>query len=485
MLKRIMAGALAAAILAGCGGGTPSGGAADGTPANGETTTRQPSSRPDRTAVSETLSGGGIRGDNFGSLQWTADPQTDLPRDGRNGLRVIRPPHGGAIILAPDAEVRLNDRLEPLWRLDNVLGREANERLEYFYGFLWILGNQAYRQWTRHLDTDPGVLRIQVGSIAGLDCGPQADACYRPGTRDVVLNDRTLVRNYRRYIDFLFTGNDVYGETAIQELFALMTHEAGHQFGYKNPDGATHGGCDPDDPCHAPIGSGSVMSYDHLPPPRGVNGSVRYNVTAEDVRHIPNATWNDDEFDRYTVSMSGEPSSIDRWGVWIDHHFEVSGRTDPGRLSGGYLDITDEIHGRGWVRGRPSGNALPPTGATWSGEDSFLGVDLHENYLGALLRADANLRYTFGGRPSMTLRVSGFEAHYADALGARWHDHDSPRAGFGDFTYSMDCTSGGCSGDGADAKWYASDAGDPTGWVGGVVEDPDNSYAGSFVAERD
>ncbi len=473
----------ALAFLAACGGG--GGGGNPGAPANGGTGGGgQPPVQPNPPPVSETHRGGGLRGDNFGSLRWNADPQADLPRDGRNGLRVIRPPHGGAIILAPDAEVQLNDRLEPLWRLDNALGREANERLEQFYGFLWILGNQAYRQWTRHLDTDPGVLRIQVGSIAGLECGgPQAAACYRPGTGDVVLNDSTLVRNYRRYIDYLITGNDVYGETAIQELFLIITHEAGHQFGYKNPAGATHGGCDPDDPCHAPVGSGSVMSYDDLPPPRGANGSVRYGVTAEDVRHIPDATWNDDESDRYTVSMSGEPSSIDGWGVWIDHYFAVSGRTDPGRLSGGGLDITDEIHGRGWVRGTPSGDALPPASATWSGADGFLGVDLNEDFLGALLRADADLRYTFGARPNMTLRVSGFEAHYDAGGGARWHDHVS--GDWGDFTYRMDCARGGCSGEGAEARWYASDAGDPTGWVGGAVEDRENSYVGSFVAERD
>ena len=102
--------------------------------------------------------------------------------------------------------------------------------------------------------------------------------------------------------------------------------------------------------------------------------------------------------------------------------------------------------------------------------------------MGAAVRADANLRYTFGNRPNMALRVNDFEAHYLDVDGvARWHSD----GGFGDFTYSMDCTSGGCSGEGAEAKWYANDAGDPSGWVGGVVSDQDNNYAGSFVAEKD
>jgi len=67
--------------------------------------------------------------------------------------------------------------------------------------------------------------------------------------------------------------------------------------------------------------------------------------------------------------------------------------------------------------------------------------------------------------------------------GARWHDHVFPN--WGDFTYSMDCDGDGCSGDVARAGWYADDAGDPSGWVGGVVEDADNVYVGSFVAEKD
>ena len=49
----------------------------------------------------------------------------------------------------------------------------------------------------------------------------------------------------------------------------------------------------------------------------------------------------------------------------------------------------------------------------------------------------------------------------------------------------MDCTSGGCSGDSAEAKWCANDAGDPSGWVRGVVSDRDNDCAGSFVVEKD
>ncbi len=267
---------------------------------------------------------------------------------------------------------------------------------------------------------------------------------------------------------------------ALEEIFWVVSHEAGHRLGYEHHHGSMEGCGDDGNRCHAPYGSGSVMSYDHR---RG--RSVRYNVTQEDVRHIPNATWNGDEVDRFTVSKSADaPASIDGWGVWIDHRFRVSGRTAPGRLSGGNLSITDEIAGAGWVRGKPSTRVSLTGTATWSGEDNFLGVDLGPDFLGALLRADANLRYTFGDRPNLNLRVSDFEAHYSsNGSAATWHDRSS--IDWGDFSYSMDCTSGGCSGAGAAAKWYADGAGDPSGWVGGVVNDSDNAYAGSFVAERD
>ena len=250
-----------------------------------------------------------------------------------------------------------------------------------------------------------------------------------------------------------------------------------------NPNRITEG-CGPEDRCHAPYGSGSVISYDTLDP--NVLRRARYYVTQEDIRHVPNATWNDSNVDRYTVSMSGDPSSINGWGVWIEHHFEVDGWTAPGRSYGGNLSFVDEISGTGWVRGKPSEGVSLTASATWSGEDNFLGVDMNENYLGALLRADANLRYTFGDRPNLNLRVDNFEAHYASNDGvAMWHDHSFPADGFGDFTYNMDCTSGGCSGESVEAKWYADDAGDPSGWVGGVVSDRDNEYAGSFVAGKD
>lgn len=405
------------------------------------------------------------------SLDWYAAPQVDLPRNGQYGLRVERP-QGGAALARVSLSPSLRDRLEPGWRYDN----NARARMAETSSFIWMLGNQAYMQWTRHLNYDPGSLALQIGDHGFLSCHNMAIACYVPGANAVVLSNQFVEDVYDAiWISVETDDLETFGRVR-EALFFVLTHEAGHQFHYNNPRG-TLDGCGVTR-CHAPYGSGSVISYDHE-----LGRSARYYVTEEDMRHIPNATWNDSFMDEYTVSKPGVPSSLDAWGIWIDHEFEVDGWTDPGIFFGGNLFIHDEIFGTGWVYGEPSRNVSLTRSATWSGQDNFLGVDHDPNYLGALLRADANLRYTFSARPNLNLRINNFEAHYSSGGAATWHDH-----GFndwGDFTYNMDCTPGGCAGDSVEAKWYASDAGDPSGWVGGVVSDRDNDYVGSFVAEKD
>ena len=408
-----------------------------------------------------------------------ANLQADLPRHRRDGILLERPLRGGAAVVRLTFAEGLSDRLEPGWRYDS----NARERLQTAEDVVEALASQAYMQWTRHLDYDPGHLALVIGSpgdqCGGVACHSQR-VSYVPdldvyASLDLVILDETwVVENYNA----LWRNSETEIIQAFREMFFVLSHEAGHQFGYRNPRGIAEG-CS-ERGCHAPYHSGSIMSYDHT-----IGRSVRYHVTKEDIRHVSNATWNDDDSDLYTAWMLGESSSMTGWGVWIDHNFEVGGRTDPRNFPGGNLSGTDEIAGAGWVQGQPSRNVTLATSATWSGEDNFLGVDLNSNYLGMLLRADANLRYTFGDRPNLNLRVNDFEAHYVgdDDDFAAWHDHNF--SNWGDFSYSMDCTSGGCSGDSAEAKWYANDAGDPSGWVGGVVSDQGNDYAGSFVAEKD
>ena len=457
-----LAAVTAACLLASCGGGS------DG---QSPPTMPQPPPEPQPETNLEIHSSSWHFGHNS-DLEWYANPQVDLPRNGRYGLRVERP-QGGAALARVSFSPSLRNRLEPGWRYDSA----ARARLEIASSLLWKLGSQAYMQWTRHLNYDPGSLALQVGSQGSLTCHNTHFACYVPSENAVVLSDRMIENVYRALWYSIETNDSEVFEYVHDGLFFVLTHEAGHQFGYRNSHG-TRDGCGGSHGCHAPYGSGSVISYDHLE-----GRSMRYYVTEEDIRHVPNATWNDDGLDEYVVYKVGVPSSLDSWGVWIDHEFEVSGRTAPGSLTGGNLSFIDEISATGLVYGKPSQNVSLTTTATWSGQDNFLGVDMGPDFLGALLRADANLRYTFSASPNLNLRINNFEAHYASGGAATWHDHNF--SNWGDFTYDMDCTSGGCSSYSAEAKWYASDAGDPSGWVGGIVDDPAARYVGSFVAKKD
>ena len=451
-------------MLAACGGGGGSGQPASTPPSD------RPPVEPDQPRQSETHRGASLTYENFdpfSSRYWYSNPRIDLPRHGRDGIHVDMPSQGGGAVAQVTVGPLLADRLEPGWQYNAA----ARERLALASGVLWTLANRAYLQWTRHLDYDPGPIALQLGEDDYLNCGhgSNALACYSSSRNAVVLRDRWLADIYEKLLSYR---QDQSGE-AIVELFQVLTHEAGHQFGYMNPDGTTDG-CG-EIRCHAPYGSGSVISYDAI---------VRLDVTEEDIRHIPNSTWNSDDSDLYTVWKSGEPSSIDNWGVWIEHFFAVDGQADTRDFRTASLSFVDQIAAAGWVQGKPSENVSLTTTATWSGEDNFLGVDQAPGYLGALLRADANLRYTFGTRPNLNLRVNNFEAHYSDdAGGAKWHDHSF--SDWGDFSYNMDCTSGGCSGESAEAKWYPSDTNDPSGWVAGVISDLDHDYVGSFVAEKD
>lgn len=162
-----------------------------------------------------------------------------------------------------------------------------------------------------------------------------------------------------------------------------------------------------------------MIGYDSQP---SVGGISRFYVTEEDVRHVPETTWNPETRDEYEVyKFVNLSSGINSWGVWIDHDFEVTGTTAPGDISGGNLDVDDFISATGWIDGTPS-NASPTGNATYSGTDNFLGVDMGQDYLGALLRADANLRYYFTSN-TMSLHLDNFEAHYSRGGPAAWHDH--------------------------------------------------------------
>ena len=489
---------LTALLITGCGGGGTGGSL---NPDQGIPPTTTTSTSTTSTSSTSTSSGTGgslnpdqvihkLKGNKISNGKYSSDhffyanPRLDLPQDDSDGLRVTRPSQGGWGLPVLSFADDLNDRLEPNWRSDPA----AQELLLAANWMFWRTANQAYMQWTRHLDYNPGLLLLQIGDTGNLSCHNQAIACYLPDLNAVVLSDAWVKKIYTRSkkgILTYFQTDDWSGiEEVYEELFYVLSHESGHQFGYSNPNGITVG-CGGHDRCHAPYKPGqigSLISYNILK-----GDSAYYNVREEDIRYIDNATWNPNSVDRYEVSKAGMSSSINSCGVWIDHSFVISGQTDPGSFSGDLI-IDDTIEATGWVHGRPSENVSLDTSATWSGEDNFLGVNLDPAYLGVLLRADAELHYRFDTQ-NMRLNINDFEAHYydTDREVSRWFDHNF--SDWGEFEYDMDCTTNGCSFDiinvNVGAKWYPDDSGDPSAYVGGVVNDRPNAYVGSFVAEKE
>ena len=405
---------------------------------------------------------------------WYVNPLADLPINGQDELQVeLSRPKGKYIITMKYKRGVLENlgvNSGATISNDGSGGPTRNsDEIKRFQHFLWQTANQAYLQWARHLDYDPGSVTIIVGGICGEN--DLSIACYSLDRNEVILTSREVQKIYS-----WFRGGSTFRERAKQRISAVLTHESGHQFKYSNPEGSNEG-CGNNVNCHAPEGSGSILSYDHLQ-----NGSVRYYVTEEDIKHIPNASWNDDDVDNYRVWQDNEFTYVDKWGIWINHRFKVDGMTTPGFPHGGRLSIIDKIEAAGWIEGRRSVGVNLTQSATWGGSDNFLGVDMSRGYLGALLRADANLRYTFGNQPKLNLRVNNFEAHYHDGDEAKWHELNvEDRV---ENVYDIGCTSNGCSGESVIAYWYPSNAGDPTGLVGGILDDTDKKYVGSFVAEK-
>ena len=130
------------------------------------------------------------------------------------------------------------------------------------------------------------------------------------------------------------------------------------------------------------------MSYDHH-----IENPTNYGVTEEDVSFIPNATYNDNPNSGFTVSKN---SAIGEYGVWINHYFVVDGVIYLGEFFGGNFYIRDEVTAHGFIDSDSWDDVIPTGSATYSGQDNFIGADMSSHYLGALLRADANLIYQFG-----------------------------------------------------------------------------------------
>lgn len=477
--------------LAGCGGGgsvQPDGETGFVLPtrqsepgsetATGEAGFGLPTKRPESESASAT---GALRG--FTQLERNLlafDPMTDLPPNGEAGILVTRP-SGAVVRIRHEYADGIEGRLEgPNWASDP----DAVQRLQLAALFLETAIWTGYKQWARHLNENQTV-DVLVGYRGNERCSHSALACYNSALDKVILGEKWLRDNYWKLHRGQYDGVPGIEADVFSELVYVATHEAAHQFRYRHPNGDSAGcGGDPRARCHGPIGSGSVVSYDIS---KGY--SARYAPDREDVAHIQGGTWNPNATDLYSVRKTLDATSIKAFGYWLEHDFAVSGVTAPGRPEGGTFAVENMIFVQPFVHGTPSADHELRGNATWSGKDNFFGYDLHPEFMVAL-RADAMLRYTFAGA-QMAARLSGFE-HYLDGT---WRG-----SSIDDHMYPLACSAGGCSFERAgtpclngtatcgaisvQTKFYAHE-GDPSGYVGGVVNNDYTQYAGAFVAEKD
>ncbi len=404
------------------------------------------------------------------------DPQIDLPSDGTDGIRVTRP-QGAQVTINLNYADGIEARLEgPNW----LFSTEAQERLQLAAQVVEIAVWTGYKQWSRHLDGTHTV-DVLVGYQGIENCGHSAVACYIPALDKVVLGEQWLRKNYFN----LHRGLEYRMEERVRDVFSelvfVATHEAAHQFGYEHPRGDTEGCGGEDYRCHAPIGSGSVASYDSL---RG--RSSRYAPDRGDVRHIDGGVWNSNAVDRYKVSKTPTVPSIVEFGYWLDHDFAVSGSTAPGQSGGGSFSVRNAVTVEPFITGTSSMSHELRGNASWSGD--FVGYDLVDTEMTALT-ADVTLGYSFDTQ-RMDMAIHDF---------LFWQGDSSTSIG-GRYEYTLACTSAICSyeqtgspcldgtatcgGISVQTRFYPH-RGDPSAYAGGVVNDDIEKYAGAFAATKD
>ena len=463
---------------------------------------------------------GGLSRDNPSSIFWYANPQVDLPDDGEYGLNVKRPHKVKGLIVMNQDDFKTH--LEEGKKILVEAGLSEPEIIVGNLAWAHVLNTaiqRGYNQWLRHLDYYPRTSEFEIG-IEELE---RAKAAYRinsshpryekilqpPSWLDKLLNRKPQYISVRQlmptfddviddeinidstwllkvYHDYMDADNinsvgdegQAGAKKALEQLTHIITHEAGHQFGYEHPNGDIDG-CGMKNKCHGPEYSGSVMSYDHHK-----KRPVNYGVTEEDVKHIPNATYNDNRFSTYRVSRSSTVGEYGVWeyGVFIVHEFQVTGQTKPGFTFGGSYSVKDAISARGFAVDSSWDDQPPSISATYSGADNFVGASMSPHFLGAVLRADASLRYTSNSSTNgnISLTLDDFKVYYDD----KWRTSNFS------ITYQLDCYSDGTCGTKFPSDKFTSHgkyirfASDGQ-YVGGYVGDISHEYVGAFRAEKD
>ena len=401
------------------------------------------------------------RGNNLDAL----DPMTDLPYDGTDGLTVIRP-QGAEVYIRLEYAPGIKGRVEgPNWASNAA----AIDRLATMASFIEAALWTGYKQWARHLD-GTYVVDVLVGYNGDERCGHSASACYIPALDKVILGEDWLRKNYERLHVGRYIGLPGVEVDVFSELVFVATHEGAHQFDYYHDRGDTRGCASRSDRCHAPRGSGSVVSYDVFD-----GGRARYAPDQEDVAHIRGGRWNGQPGDVYIVGREGVPESINGYGYWLAHEFNVDGETDWARAAGGTFDVLNNIAILPFVDGTPSAQHGLTGDATWTGD--FVGFNLNALSMNALT-ADAELAYSFA-ESTMGVAIGNFVSW----IGDKPYVKEYPP-----LNYFAPCSPSGCA-----AQWegYVIEVGffehqaDPSGYAGGWLWDQVARYAGAFSAEKE
>lgn len=302
---------------------------------------------------------------------------------------------------------------------------------------------QAFLQWTRHMTESPGYVNLAVGETSG--CG-HGDGCYEY-TYLFAVNREHHHREGPRVTHYPYepATERIHADSKLsvspwiagdqERLLEVLVHEGGHRFDYYHPDGVGNN-CTSSNGCHAPEGSGSVMSYDP---------DARIFPTKDDLEYLghPNGippSWNPSTTDEYQVTRPGpEGSGISTWGVWINHESRISNDS-----------VHDQVQAGGFIE-NPSTSPLPSGAATYTGR--FLGLDMSTTNLGEVLKAEATFHW-----PANELTLTDFNAY-------RNGDWTSGRIG----THTVQPDS---------VASYSN------GWIAGTVANQEAEYTGSFTAKR-
>ena len=285
-----------------------------------------------------------------------------------------------------------------------------------------------------------------------------------------------------------------------QKLIAEATRLAGDEFGFMYVSD------NPYRPLYHSNNVGSVMNkendYSDCP---SDPCSRNVGVTKRDIERIPDSTYKNNYETDFPIYRQKQlrgrigrgrtitpPTHIFRYGAWLTHGFKIEGVHTKGESDDEplYFKETDMITASPYFvfnKGEYD-QSLPTVSATYSGEENFLGVDMSAHFLGAVLKADAEVGYTFVENGSTaTVTIDNFQVFtgenfsngnaYKNMIDSEWTNLG------GSLTYELSCGDNSCST--PDELTAQLNFIDNAKNVGGTISDRHNQYVGAFLADKE